>query len=221
MNTLLLFVALALAPAPSLSRPQTGPDPTLVLSDGCEGAGFRGTLFDSTSSITFEACTTATGTHAVTRDSRGRALVEVTVDPRAGTLAVLVGGTPLGDSATQDQLDAMRAHLSTPDAALASEQLWHTLTSAGGKDPSSPEMAAIAVQLVAFEQLVPARHGHDCLGCCGTACYGCTGCYTQGCLAHDLCVRVLGPGDGRCSNLFSLAAISAWCCRGLDLGPLC
>jgi hypothetical protein len=194
--------------------------PTLVLSDACGGSGFTGTLSDATSAVDFESCTTNAGTRATTRDRRGRPLVDVDVDARAGRLTIAVGGVELSPSATDDEIAAMRALLDTAESRLVMETLWSALTTTGGKDPATPEMAAVAVQLVVYEYFVPGQVG-GCMGCCGPGCWGCTGCYTRACLAHDACVMSLGHAHPHCLALVNLAALSAWCCRGFNLGSLC
>ncbi len=195
----------------------------LDLAEGSGHALVAGALERDGVRVEFESRETATGAEARIRAGTGEAMTEVVVDEVLGTLVYRVDGveiTPRGEG--PDRAGRRRA-FDRPEAGLAATELWRCLVERGF-DPSTKAMAALAANLVGYEGIAgsPLAGGDlSCLGCCGPGCVGCTGCYTQACLAHDLCVAAYGLLDSRCNAIVYFAALSAWCCRGVDLGNLC
>jgi len=186
--------------------------------------GIAGSLRRNGVEVVFESHATASRAESRILSSTGEVLSEVLVDSAAGTFEYRVGGVTLSEQLTPEEAERVAGALAREEAALAAEHLWPALEGKG-HSRRSREMAAIAANLTGYEMV--GRQGPTdqlsiaCLGCCGPSCWGCSGCYTRACLAHDLCVSFYGYTSPRCMGLLYLAALSAWCCQGGDLGVLC
>ncbi len=194
-----------------------------VRSDA-DGRGLSGTLVREGIRVAFESRETETGVVSRILSADGGVLSEVIVDRKAGTFDYRVGGIPLApEMGTAETEQAMKA-FDRADAALAAELLWPSLTTAG-YPKGSPAMAALAANLTGYAAVpidyFPIGGKNMCTGCCGPSCWGCTGCYTSACYEHDQCVARYGYLAARCMRILYVAALSAWCCQGVDLGPLC
>ena len=194
-----------------------------VRSDG-DGKGFSGILARDGVRVAFESRATATGAESRILSADGEILTEVVVDAKAGTFDYRVGGISLSNDLSIAEAEQAVKAFDRADAALAAEQLWPSLTSRG-YPKNSPAMAALAANLTGYaavpKEYFPVGGKSMCMGCCGPSCWGCTGCYTSACLAHDQCVARYGYLAARCYHILYLAALSAWCCQGVDLGSLC
>jgi hypothetical protein len=186
--------------------------------------GFFGTLKRGGVKIAFESRVTPVGAESRILSASGEVLTEVIVDESAGIFEYRAGGVLLSNDTTDDESVRAMGTFAGEEAALAAEHLWPALTKRG-YDPESRAMAALAANLTGYAMVSRAGPGIDskagCMGCCGPSCWGCTGCYTSACLAHDLCVMTFGYTSSQCNRLLVLAALSAWCCRDVNLGSLC
>jgi hypothetical protein len=194
-----------------------------VRIDG-DAAGFSGILERDGVRVAFESRATPTGAESRIVSADGEVLTEVIVDEKAGTFDYRVGGISLSSDLSIAETEQAMKSFDRADAALAAQHLWSSLESMGyPKD--SRAMAALAANLTAYEAVpkdyFPVGGDGMCMGCCGPSCWGCTGCYTSACLEHDRCVARYGYLAHRCNRILYLAALSAWCCQGAELGPLC
>lgn len=186
--------------------------------------GIAGKLKRDRVEVTFEAFATPTGAESRIRTSTGEVLTEIIVDSVAGVFEYRAGGVTLSDNLTPEEAERAASVFEREEAALIAEHLWPALQGKG-YSPKSREMASLAANLTGYE--VVSRRGPPnaqtdaCFGCCGPGCWGCTGCYTGACAAHDACVARYGHANPLCATLLHMAAISAWCCRGVDMGSLC
>ncbi len=197
---------------------------TVKLQSDIDGDDFAGTLERAGVRVFFESRATPGGAVSLIRSATGDILTEVIADEEAGTFEYRVGGIALSESTSREEMRLAQKAFARTDAALAAEHLWRTLTEKGFS-PESRQMSALAANLTGYGA-VPRKYltmggKSACLGCCGPSCWGCTGCYTSACLEHDLCVAAHGYADPRCNQSLFFAALSAWCCRGVHLGPLC
>jgi hypothetical protein len=203
--------------------PAAGETKFHVVSEG-DGQRIFGWLTEGGIEVRFENCATPTGGWSKIFKPSGEPLSEVVVDEAEGSLIYLIAGADVGRSISPDDLDRMRGAITSPEARLVATSLWSTVVGTVG-DLSSKAMAALAANLVGYETGSavgsPNRDRGGCLGCCGPGCWGCTGCWTRACLAHDLCVMTRGLADAECNRLLTLAALSAWCCRGFYIKGLC
>ena len=222
----LLLLATALAAGATRAEPAPEPAAEVSVETLKEGGavGFAGTLKRNEERIAFESRATPGGAESRIFSSTGEILTEVVVDESAGIFEYRAGGVALSKETAAEETERAMRTFDSDEAALVAEHLWPTLLKSG-YDPESRTMAALAANLAGYA-VVPRRrlqsNGKEfCLGCCGPSCWGCTGCYTNACLAHDLCVMIHGYTAPQCNRLLFLAALSAWCCRGVHLGSLC
>jgi len=194
-----------------------------VRSDG-DGKGFAGILERDGVRVAFESRATPAGEESRILSADGEVLTEVVVDEKAGTFDYRVGGVSLSNDLSIAETEQAMKAFDRADAALAAQHLWASLTSMG-YPKESRAMAALAANLTAYaavpKEYFPVDGESMCMGCCGPSCWGCTGCYTNACLVHDMCVASYGYLAARCNRILYLAALSAWCCQGAELGPLC
>jgi hypothetical protein len=223
-----VLVLLAVVLASGATRAEPAAEPRVEVSAEAlkEGgaAGFTGTLKRDGERIAFESRVTPAGAESRIFSSSGEILTEVVVDEPAGIFEYRAGGVDLSKEPAIEETERAMRTFDSDEAALVAEQLWPALVKSG-YDPESRAMTALAANLAGYA-IVPRRrlqtNGKElCLGCCGPSCWGCTGCYTNACLAHDLCVMMQGYTAPKCNRLLFLAALSAWCCRGVHLGTLC
>lgn len=213
------LAALLVFPAPAIAEIR------LEISPAGDGSSLTGSLDEDGTGVKFESFDTGSGAEARIRLPSGEVLTEVIVDEASGTLEYRAGGVRIDEHTLPEDLSRAFRVFDRPEAALVARELWTRLVERGA-DPESRSMAGLAAVLVGYET-VPARYfpsgrgKESCLGCCGPSCWGCTGCYTRACLLHDLCVMTGNPTRPECNALLTLAAISAWCCRGVHLGRLC
>lgn len=195
----------------------------LELSARSGPALIQGTLERDGARVEFESRETAWGAESRIRAGNGQVMTEVVVDEVLGTFVYRVAGVEISPNGEGPDGESRRRTFDRPEAELAATEIWKSLVDRG-LDPASKAMAALAANLVGYEAAAQSPLAGDdlsCLGCCGPGCWGCTGCYTQACLAHDLCVAAFGILDPRCNSIVYFAALSAWCCVGVDLGGLC
>lgn len=208
-----IFLPMATPAAVRLDRPAPA-GPTSV-SGTLECDGVR---------VHYESRETPGGVESRIFSTTGEVLTEVVIDEVSGTLVYRIAGAEISERVQDPGPDEYRRAFDRPEASLVASGLWRDLE-ARGIDLSSRAVAALAVNLVGYEALLTpetqAPSAGSCLGCCGPGCFGCTGCYTAACLAHDLCVMAYGGLAPQCNSVVYLAALSAWCCRGVDLGSLC
>jgi hypothetical protein len=222
----LALLSIVLAAGVTRAEPalETRPEAAIEVrtENGC--LGFVGTLKRNGELIAFESRVTPGGAESRILSSSGEVLTEVIVDESAGIFEYRAGGVALSEDAPAEETERAMRTFDGADAALAAEHLWPALVKRG-YDPESRAMAALAANLAGYavvpRQRLQSNGKEFCLGCCGPSCWGCTGCYTSACLAHDVCVMTLGYTNPQCNRLLALAALSAWCCRGVHLGSLC
>lgn len=187
-----------------------GDDVMTILDEACDGEGFAGTMLEGKTAVGFVSCKTNDGAFSTISDGTGQVQSEVVlIAGDKPQITIRIGGVEWNDSTTEASLKEMQQAIDATDPELVTKRLWSELVELG-KDPRSPEMAALAAHLVVYEGFVSATG--DCFGCCGWGCVGCTGCYTAACYAHDACVRSLGHGNQTCQKLVVVAALSAWEC---------
>ncbi len=189
-----------------------------------DGKAFAGFLERGAVRVLFESRVTEWGAESRILSADGEVLTEVIVDGKAGTFDYRAGGVSLSAELSAEEASTATRVFDREDAALAADLLWATLT-ARGFPKGSPAMAVLAANLTGYvavpEKFLPDAGKASCTGCCGPSCWGCTGCYTAACLEHDLCVAAYGYLSPRCMRILYVAALSAWCCQGVDLGQLC
>jgi len=78
--------------------PPAQADYLLTTSRACNGAGFRGTAENLNARISFEACRTTQGYHALIRDSNDNVLLELYYDTPTEQVVYLIDGIEVSDT---------------------------------------------------------------------------------------------------------------------------
>lgn len=215
MRRCLLITALMSVVAVLLTTAEAGY--TVAVSPACDGAGISGTAQNLNVTISFEACATLDGYHAVVRDAAGLDLVEVFHNSTTDETEYWIDGIETGPSHTPEELSRMEGVMMSKEIVSVASRLYVEMDMMGFDQTSSPMIAigGIMAGLVDDEPYTVSGNldcnaclnSPKCKGCCGFSCWGCTGYCTEECWEHDNCFRK--KIFGACTGKF-LQAVGSW-----------